>query len=165
MNDDNSLLNLLIIKFIVTQGVCLDHSSTNLIALHSSMSDQNWQSSMSILSKIETGCLLSLRPFGHKATRPKAIRLPYAITPFWGLFLNSVAPIRFTPCGIHVIIMWHCAMAIHCCAWERLMPCHAKTMRRHANHMTCCILRAPKSAMYTRSFPSLSVGSGNESSC
>ena len=66
-------------------------------------------------------------------------RVWYTSSAFWGLFLNSIAPIRFTPCGLHVIIMWHCAMAICCCAWERLMRCNAKTMRRHAMlHPACC---------------------------
>ena len=41
-------------------------------------------------------------------------------------------PIRFTPCGLHVIIMWHCTIANYCCAcaW------YAKMVGCHDNHMT-----------------------------
>ena len=58
---------------------------------------------------------------------------------FWGLFLNSNAPIKFVPCSLHVINMWHHAIANYCCAWEWWMHCHD-------NDMTCCILCTPKSA-------------------
>ena len=39
------------------------------------------------------------------------------------------------------------------------MHCHAKTMHCHANHMTCCSQR-PRKPLDV--FPSLRVGSGNE---
>ena len=83
---------------------------------------------------------------------------------FLGLFLNSEVPIRFAPCDLHVIIMWYPAIANYICAWERLMHCHAQTMRYHDNHMTCysCTSCPKKRSMYTRPFPSLRAGSGNE---
>ena len=80
----------------------------------------------------------------------------YTSSAFWGWFLNSVTPIWFMPCGLHVIIMWHYTIEIYYCVWEQLMRCHAKMMRRHASHMTYCILHAPKCARCMR------VGSGNE---
>ena len=80
-------------------------------------------------------------------------------------FLNSVAPIRFTPCGLHVTIMWHRPIDIanYCCMWELLMHCHAKTMRCHDDHMTYCILCTPKNARCVPDpFLPLGVGSGDE---
>ena len=46
------------------------------------------------------------------------------------------------------------------------MRCHRHTMRCHDDHMTCCILCAPKSARCVPDpFLLLGVGSGDETTC
>ena len=65
-----------------------------------------------------------LKPQGGKGS---GLHLEY----FLGLgdisFLNSYTPIRFIPCGISVIIMWHHAIATYCMhvkvvTWSVAMP-------------------------------------------
>ena len=48
---------------------------------------------------------------------------------FWGLLLNTNMPIRFMPCGLHVIIMRQCTTANFYCVW----PCqnNALSWRSH----------------------------------
>ena len=84
-------------------------------------------------------------------------------------FLNCIAPIRFTPSGLYVIIRWHCTITVYtACVWEWLTRCHAKTMCCHAIHMIYwyCILCAHEITRYTYMyipdpFPSLRVEPGN----
>ena len=69
----------------------------------------------------------------------KKERVWYTSSAFWGLFLNIDMPIRFTQCGLHVIIMWHRAIATFAARerhWCVAMPKRCIVMMI----TTCCIL-------------------------
>ena len=95
-------------------------------------------SSVTWLHHGNTICSLVPRPHPQKEER-----VWYTSSAYWGLLTLHFCRTNQT-CGLHVIIMWHRAIANYCCTWEPLMHCHAKTMRYHDDHMTCCILCTQK---------------------
>ena len=82
----------------------------------------------------------------------------YTLSASWGSFASSIAPIRFMPCSLHVIIMCHCTIAIilllhalSCQSHDMLHGVHREIFEAHR--------------MYIAFVPPLSssrAGSGNE---
>ena len=77
---------------------------------------------------------------------------------FGGLFLNIDTPIRFSPCGLHVIIMWYHTISNYCCVCVA-MPKRSIVMTITWYAASC----TPQKALYVYQTLSLfRVGSGNE---
>ena len=76
---------------------------------------------------------------------------------------NSSAPIRFMPCGLHVIIMWHRPIAVYSTRVRAVdaLPCQNDALSCQSHDMLHPVCPRKRS-MCTRSFPSLRAGSGNE---
>ena len=77
--------------------------------------------------------------------------------------LNSVAPIRFMLCGLHVIIMWHLPIAVYSARVRVVdaLPCQNDALSCQSHDMLHPVCPRKRS-MCTRPFPSLRMGSGNE---
>ena len=86
----------------------------------------------------------------------------YHMKHFLGLvdlaYQNSVAPIRFTPCGLHVIIMWHRTshLLLHVRA-AHVVPCLNDALSWRSHDMLHPV-RPKKRSMCTRPFPPFGGG-------